>query len=78
MYLQVNEVMKASDALKEDDYESKVFKILILSNAIKSSLKQIENVNSTMQSVEHHNQNQSPNLNTKEHIGKFQIKASCI
>jgi hypothetical protein len=55
-----------------------VFKILILSNAIKSSLKQIESVNSTMQSIDHHHQNQGHNLNTKEHIGKFQIKASCI
>jgi hypothetical protein len=45
MYMQVNEVMKSADALKEDDYETKVFKILILSNAIKSSLKQIETVN---------------------------------
>jgi hypothetical protein len=45
MYMQVNEVMKAADTLKEDDYETKVFKILILSNAIKSSLKQIESVN---------------------------------
>jgi hypothetical protein len=45
MYMQVNEVMKAADSLKENDYETKVFEILILSNAIKSSLKQIETVN---------------------------------
>lgn len=44
MYMQINDVIKAADVLKVDkngcpDNEIIVFRILLLSNAIKSSLK---------------------------------------
>ncbi len=51
MYLQINDVIKVADVLKvdkngcPDNQEIVVFSILLLSNAIKSSIKQIESIN---------------------------------